>query len=293
MEIERVFPEQEQAIKMPILQLDRSNYYLKQVGKDLQNPEEIVKVADNFFFDEEGFRKVSSLDDTTEMVATLMEQGLYKPYVQSRSLFTIPTTEFIEKIADVLEELNPQQILEAGAGDGTLAHNLQHKFPNLVAVDDQYYGRNYLREKRDFRYDGRPSIYGRPVYPIVENRTVQEALAEYGPDCAIASWYVTLDNKGDDIELFNNPSIQSVLWIGDKEGRTTSTHFEEGDIWRRKDYTKIPLSQIADHHFSLHDGSNYDEFSPSHQAFPVDMSLQEKRQKMRREGEVILFIRNS
>lgn len=291
MDVECRFPGQEQAVKMHVFHIDRSNYELKQVGKELREPEEVVKEADDFFFDEDGFRKVSSLDDTTEMVATLMEQGIYNPYVQSRSLYTIPTTEFIEGISVVLEELNPQQILEAGAGDGTLAHNLQQVFPTLTAVDDQYYGREYLREKRDFRYDGRPSIHGRPIYPIVEDKTVNDALTEYEPDCAITSWYITLDNKGDDIKLFNYPSIQSVLWVGDKEGRTTSTHYENGNIWERTDYTKIHLPHIADLHFSLHDGSNYHEFSHSHEAFSSDLSPEQKRAMMRREGEVILFIR--
>ncbi len=201
--------------------------------KYLEDYQALISEADSFFFDNEAYRKIHSLEKTLIMVSKLMQQGLYTPYVDKRGLFTINTFEFFEILKSVIEQNLSTKILELGAGDGSLSAFLNEKYGTKIkAVDDFAYGR---------KLEGINSVLAdRPSYELVENLKLAEALEKYEPELVISSWLVNPKyNMGDDCKILDFPSVKKYLWIGDNTKRFSSSP----ELWNRKDchYEKIDL----------------------------------------------------
>lgn len=262
--------------------LSRNDYHLQAAGKELKDPTSVALDADGFFFNDDCTRKILSLDDTVLAVAELMEQGLYRDYMESRGIYTIPTIEFVAGIGEVIRQLRPSSVMEAGAGDGLLsdALRLNENIP-VTSIDDFSYGYKVRNELNP--------IADRPVSKNVERIPLADALIKYNPDLVIASWLVISSiNEGDDVAILKHPSVKYFLWIGEQNDFSTSSE----DLWYHpgwKEHTLPHLNQLI---FGCNDGSNRNQHSRFFQTFSPDETPATMQQKMRQEAKMILFIRD-
>ena len=221
--------EDEQMLRESIFQFKLEDQGLEYI----EDYQDLISEADSFFFDTEGYRQIYSLSKTLKMVAKLMQQGLYTPYVDKRGLFTVNTLEFFEILKTVIGQKMSEEILEIGAGDGSLSYFLNHKYGvEIKDVDDLAYG-NKLR-------DSNLILASRPICELVENLKLEEALEKYQPESVLSSWFVNPKyNLGDDSKVLDFPSVKKYLWIGVNTKRFSSSP----ELWTREDchYEKIDL----------------------------------------------------
>ena len=200
----------------------------------IENYQSIIEEADKFFFEPNGYRKIHSFVSTLQIIAKLMQQGLYSFYVDKRGLFTINTIEFYEIIYSILGKYSSDKFLEIGAGDGSLASYLKlNKDVNLISIDDHSYG---SRET-----DSNCILAKRPATKDIEQLDLETALEKYKPKFVISSWLVNPKyNLGDDMKIIENPNIEYYLWIGDSSKRFSSSP----ELWNRKNcsYESIDLN---------------------------------------------------
>lgn len=256
---------------------------LKKVNKSLEDPFSVVKKADEFFFNRNGRRRIHPLDATTQMVAYLMEQGLYKNYTAERRLYTIPTTESVHQIAEIINNINPKLVIEAGAGDGSLSLYLKHHegIDNIVAIDDRQYGGKIMPD------DENSPIRNRQTSKIVSDVPLDQALLEYQPDLVIASWLVNPGvSTGDDVTILRCLSVNHLLWIGDQTGEYTSS----AELWRMPKWKRRELTELNALFFTQRDAF------ATPQAFSAGTQTSEIRKIMHRsdatQGRAVLFSRS-
>jgi hypothetical protein len=112
-------------------------------------------------------------------------------------VFQFYSSEFIDRVANSIQELSSERIVEVGAGDGSLSFFLGERGISVVATDD--YSNPYIN---------RP---GR-----VEKIGHLDALKRYDPDLVIVNWEEP--DATISLDVLAYPSVEYLLWIGETSG---------------------------------------------------------------------------
>ncbi|EFK09961.1 conserved hypothetical protein [delta proteobacterium NaphS2] len=119
-------------------------------------------------------------------------------------IFQFLSQEFIKHVAESIERMNAQRIIEIGAGDGFLTFFLKRNI-NIHATDN--FSRPFIKHQEH-----------------VEKIGHKEALEKYNPDLVVINWE---EYEGTySIDVLDYPSVKYMLWIGEPEGCTGSD-----DLW--------------------------------------------------------------
>lgn len=114
-----------------------------------------------------------------------------------QQIFQFWNKQFNDELAKVIKGMNPQLILEVGAGDGILSKILSDRGFNIVAVDDY----SWTFNKRYFK---------------VKKMDYKKALEEYKPDVVLSSW---MPLHEDWTPFFRKTkSVKHYILIGEVEG---------------------------------------------------------------------------
>ena len=151
-------------------------------------------------------------------------------------VFEIWNSDYLDLFSKYLASVKPKVIVEVGAGNGKLSHNLRQRLPEvkIVATDDASWNIE-------------------PVF-AVENVEIVEALDKYCPDVVISSW---MPYQHDWTPLFRAcKSVKEYILIGETDSgccgseetwgyseNGTASYKQEGFI--RKDLEELERLQVC------------------------------------------------
>lgn len=144
------------------------------------------------------------------------------------------TKEFIEAVANYLlgrlEELvkdrhEPMVILEAGAGDGRLAHFLQEK------MDELHPGKVKIIPTDTYKWVENGSV--QIVFPVERVNNNQEALQNYQPTIVICSWMLADEDWSAGFRAAE--SVEEYILFGEEDNLVS------GKCWDTWGYNPVPF----------------------------------------------------
>lgn len=162
-----------------------------------------IQKADNAFLD-----RVRRFD-----ITNLGQKDLgFFMWCDTRNVFQLMNREFIDALADEIKKIDPEVIVEVGAGRGLMGKYLSEALDREIILTDDY---SYWANER------------LPYY--VKRMDYKTAIQTYNPDLVIASWIP----HGEFWTGFfrDHPSVQGYILIGEWPGACTGSEQDLRTDW--------------------------------------------------------------
>lgn len=153
--------------------------------------------------------------------------GLFR-WVDKHKVFQLMSNEFIMELVINIKKINPNIILEVGAGRGEMGWYLSKFLSPYIMVDDYS-----LKCSLEF------SKYGDNIINI----DYKDALKKFNPDLVIASWIPYGENWTKDFRDID--SVNGYIIIGEGEGGATGSDEDWKTDWIRIDWDSVSKYGIA------------------------------------------------
>jgi len=160
-------------------------------------------------------------------------------WTDTHHVYQLLNIEFIRELAKEIKEINPEIILEVGAGEGLLGKYLSKKLEKEIILTDDH----SWWKKENIKIDDKNVI--RMDYNV--------AIKRYNPDFIIASWIPY--NRWWTKDFIRCESVKGYILIGEGPGGCTGSDMDWKTDWTRRDLDNVEKYAICrtDHGF----GSTY------------------------------------
>lgn len=184
-----------------------------------------VTKAEEIFFDSLGHMDITKS----------FPPGLFG-WTSAHHVFQLLNVEFIQELAKIIKEIDPEVILEVGAGEGLLGKYLSKELENEIILTDDYSWWERENVKIENKY--------------VIRMDYKTAIKKYNPDFIITSWipYKRWWTK----EFRDCKSVKAYILIGESPGGCTGSDMDWKTPWiirNLDDVEKFGISR-TDHGFS-------------------------------------------
>lgn len=165
-------------------------------------------------------------------------------WTHAHRVFQLLNVEFIRELANKIKEIDPEIILEVGAGEGLLGKYLSKELgkklgEEIILTDDYSWW-----EKENTKIENKDVI----------RKDYKDAIKEYSPDFIIASWipYERWWTK----EFRNCESVKAYILIGEGPGGCTGSDMDWKTPWIMNGLDDVERFGIcrADHGFNYGNG---------------------------------------
>jgi len=162
-------------------------------------------------------------------------------WASKHMIFQLPNKEFIYELANKIVEINPDIILDVGAGRGIITRYLSEISKKKIILTDSYEWWDYKNPETNI------------LCPNVLKRTYIEAIEEFRPDLIIASWIPYNNCWTKDFRKY--PFVKGYIIIGEGKGGATGCDDDWITDWKFKHLDDVEKYGICktDHGFYLRD----------------------------------------
>lgn len=193
--------------------------------EDLKN--RVTKAEEIFFGD---LKHINNIDKLKSFPL-----GLFG-WTSAHHVFQLLNVEFIRELAKEIKDMNPEIILEVGAGEGLLGKYLGKELGKEIILTDDY----SWWEREDIKIENKDII----------RKDYKDAICEYNPDLIIASWipYKRWWTK----EFRDCRSVKGYILIGEGPGGCTGSDMDWKTSWIKHDLDNVEKYAICrtDHGFN-------------------------------------------
>lgn len=157
-------------------------------------------------------------------------------WTHAHHVFQLLNIEFTRELAKEIKEINPEVILEVGAGEGLLGKFLSKELGKEIILTDDY----SWWERENIKIENKDVL--RMDYKI--------AIKRYCPDLIIASWipYNSWWTK----EFRKCESVKGYILIGEGPGGCTGSDMDWKTSWIRRDLDNVEKYAICRTDFGFH-----------------------------------------
>lgn len=157
-------------------------------------------------------------------------------WTSAHHVFQLLNIEFIQELAKEIKDMNPEIILEVGAGEGLLGKCLSKELENEIILTDDH----SWWEREDIKIENKDVL----------KMDYKTAIKKYNPDFIIASWipYKRWWTK----EFRNCESVKGYILIGEGPGGCTGSDMDWKTSWTKHDLDNVEKYAICrtDHGFN-------------------------------------------
>lgn len=166
-------------------------------------------------------------------------------WTDAHNVYQLLNVEFIRELAKEIKDINPEIILEVGAGEGQLGKCLSKELEkNIILTDD-----NSWWKKANIKIENKDVI-------IIDYK---DAIKKYKPDLIIASW-IPYD-KWWSKDFITCKSVKGYLLIGEGPGGCTGSDMDWKTSWIRRDLDNVERYAICRTDFVLFGRTNHTNVS--------------------------------
>lgn len=150
-------------------------------------------------------------------------------WTSAHHIFQLLNVEFIRELAKEIKEINPETILEVGAGEGLLGTYLSKELGKEIILTDDY----SWWEKEDIKIENKDVL----------RMDYDAAIKKYNPDFIIASWipYKRWWTK----EFRDCESVKGYILIGEGPGGCTGSDMDWKTSWVKHDLENVEKYAIC------------------------------------------------
>ena len=146
-------------------------------------------------------------------------------WASQHMMFQLPNLEFVQELAKVIKEINPETTLEIAAGRGIISRHISKIIDKDIILTDDYSW--WRKEKVDEKIE----------YADVIKMDYKEAIKKFQPDLIIASWIPY--NKFWTKDFRRYSCVKGYILIGEYPGGCTGHENDWNTVWTRRNLEAV------------------------------------------------------
>ncbi len=153
-------------------------------------------------------------------------------------IYQLPSVEFVHKLSDKIRDIGAKNILEVGAGRGTICKYVSKILDQQIILTDSYYWWKNREYTKNIEHTN------------VLKKTYIEAIEQFEPDLIIASWIPFGECWTKDFRKY--PFVKGYILIGEGAGCATGSEEDWRVDWNMKHWNDVAKYGICKTDYGFH-----------------------------------------